>query len=271
MRTLLAAIGPPARLRHARPRRRAGLRHAQRRHARRLRDLGGGRPLGRQHERLLVARRRARLTRILGHGDRRGDPRLPPLEVGAGLHRRRRDRRQLRLLGREDLDRRDRIGRRLQARHRLLLRQLRPPGPGADAAELREDPQRARGRRDDRRQQLRLRRDRRALRDELDHVALVAEELLQRRLRHDLALHRRAPGAGDDQRPRRAAAGARRDDHRRLHAPRSTRSSPRPTGRRSRAAAASATRRPAGRASRSAAAAPGTATPTGPTTPSSTR
>ena len=50
--------------------------------------------------------------------------------------------------------------------------------------------------------------DRRALRDALDHVALVAEELLQRRLRHDLALHRRAPGAGDDQRSQRAAAGA---------------------------------------------------------------
>ena len=58
------------------------------------------------------------------------------------------------------------------------------------------------------------------------------------------------------------------DDQRRLHRDRSTRSSPRPTGRRSRAAAASATRRAAGRASRSAAAAPGTATPTGPTTPS---
>ena len=53
------------------------------------------------------------------------------------------------------------------------------------------------------------------------------------------------------------------------YATRSTRSSPRPTRRRSRAAPASATRRPAGRARRSAAAASGTATPTGPTTPSS--
>ena len=126
--------------------------------------------------------------------------------------------------------------------------------------------QRPRRRRDDRRQQLRLRRDRRALRDELADLAVVVEELLQRRLGHDVALHRRAPGAGDDQRQGGAAARPDGDDERGLQRPRSTRSSPRPTGRRSRAAPASATARPAGRASRSAAAASGTATPTGRTT-----
>ena len=66
-------------------------------------------------------------------------------------------------------------------------------------------PQRPRRRRDDRRQQLRLRRDPRALRDQLDHVAVVVQELLQRRRLDGVALHRGAPGAGDRQRPRCAA------------------------------------------------------------------
>ena len=64
---------------------------------------------------------------------------------------------------------------------------------------------------DDRGQQLRLRRDRRALRDQLGDLALVVEELLQRRLGHDVALHRHAPAAGDHQRAQRAVARARRD------------------------------------------------------------
>ena len=152
--------------------------------------------------------------------------------------------------------------------HRLLLGRVRAQGTGAGAAAVREHAQRPRGRRDDRRQQLRLRRDRRALRDELADLAVVVEELLQRRLGHDVALHRHAPAAGDDQRQGRAAAGPDGDGERGLRSPRSTRSSPRPTGRRSRAATASATARPAGRASRSAAAASGTATPTGRTTSS---
>ena len=42
--------------------------------------------------------------------ERRGDPRLPPLEVGRGPHRRRREERQPRLLGREDDHRRHRPG-----------------------------------------------------------------------------------------------------------------------------------------------------------------
>ena len=42
----------------------------------------------------------ARLDGLLGHGDRRVDPRLPSLEGRAGVHRRRRARLQPRLLGR---------------------------------------------------------------------------------------------------------------------------------------------------------------------------
>ena len=76
---------------------------------------------------------------------------------------------------------------------------------------------------------------------------------------------------GDHRRQGRAAARARRDGRRALRRRRSTRSSPRPTGRRSRARAASATARPAGRARASAAAGSGTATPTGRTTPSCRR
>ena len=134
--------------------------------------------------------------------DRRGDPRLPPLAGRAGAHRRHREP-QPRLLGREDDDRRHRLRPGLQARHRLLLRQLRPPGPGAPAEELRGRQQRARGRGDDRRQQLRLRGDRRTLRDQLADVAVVVQELLQRRRLDDVALHRRAPGDRDRQRARR--------------------------------------------------------------------
>ena len=75
-------------------------------------------------------------------------------------------------------------------------------------------------------------------------VAVVVEELLQRRLRHDLALHRRAPGARRPTNVRDALLRVRAgDDATPATRPRSTRSSPRPTGRRSRAAAASATRR----------------------------
>ena len=206
-------------------------------------------------------------TRVLGHAHGRVDPRLPPLQGGAGAHRRRRGEPEPRVLGREDVHRRDRLGRELQARHRLLHR---PEGrrPGAGAAGVREDAQREDRRRDDRRQQLRLRRDRRALRDQLGDVAVLVEELLLGRLRHDVALHRDPAGDGDGERARRARARRPGDDERRLRRRASTRSSRRPTGRRSRAARRSATRRAAGRASPSAAAARGTATSTGPTTPS---
>ena len=96
----------------------------------------------------------------------------------------------------------------------------------------------------------------------------LVEELLLGRLRHDVALHRDAAGGGDGERARRAGARRAGDDERGLRRRASTRSSRRPTGRRSRAARRSATPRAAGRASPSAAAAHGTATSTGPTTPS---
>ena len=228
-------------------------------------------PVGRQHQPVRVARGRARLDRLLGHPERRGDQGLPPLQGRAGAHLRRDEQPEPRLLGRPHVHHGDGVGRRLQARHRLLLRRVRPQGPGALAAGVREHAQRARGQRDDRGQQLRLRRDRRALRDQLGDLAVLVEELLQRRLRHDVAVHRRPPDAGDQQRARRAAARPPGDDATPATARRSTRSSPRPTGRRSRAAPGSATPRPAGRGSRSAAAGCGTGTPTGPTTRSSRR
>ena len=145
--------------------------------------------------------------RVLGRAERRGDPRLPPLQGRAGAHRRRRREPEPRLLGREDVDGRDRLGRGLQARHRLLHR---PEGrrPGARAPGVRQDAQRQDRRRDDRGQQLRLRGDRRALRDQLGHVAVVVEELLLRRLRHDVALHRDAAGDGDGERARARCSGS---------------------------------------------------------------
>ena len=106
--------------------------------------------------------------------------------IGGGV-----DEPQPRLLGREDDDRRHRLGRRTSSPASTSTPTRRPQGPGARAAGVREDAQRPRGRADDRREQLRLRGGRRALRDELGDLAVVAEELLQRRLRHDLALHRR--------------------------------------------------------------------------------
>ena len=120
----------------------------------------------------------------------RGDPRLPPLQVGRGAHRRRRPEREPRVLGRAHVDERGR--QRLQARHRLLLGRVRAQGPGARAAAVRGDAQRARRRAADRRQQLRLRRHRAGVRDRLADLAVVVAELLQRRLGHQVALHGRA-------------------------------------------------------------------------------
>ena len=172
-----------------------GRRHADGRHARRLGDLRRGRALGRQHERLVLeaSTRSARPPT----GTRR-----PARRSRAATARRRRRRTSAaaspsvepRLLGREDVDRRHRLGEDFKPGIDFYSDASGPPGPGADAPELRGDAQRQGRRRDDRRQQLRLRRHRRALRDELADVAVVVEELLQRRLGHDLALHRRAPG-----------------------------------------------------------------------------
>ena len=243
---------------------RAGSRPPVDRRARRLGDLRRGGPLGRQHQQLELAGRRARLDRVLGHADRRGDPRVPPLQVRRGVHRDQGD--QPRLLGRPHVHERRRE--RLQAGHRLLHGRVGPQGPGADARGVRGEQQRARGRAADRRQQLRVRRHRRGVRGQLADVAVVVEELLQRRLGHPLALHRvahrdrdreregrdpqRQPGDGERGLRRRPVDAARADvlvadPARRL---------------------ASAIRRPAGRGSPSAAAASGTATPTGRRTPS---
>ena len=70
--------------------------------------------------------------------------------------------------------------------------------------ELRRDAQRQGRRRADRREQLRLRRHRPAVHHRLADVAVVVEELLQRRLGHDVALHRVASS-----RPRRPTSRTR--------------------------------------------------------------
>ena len=186
----------------ARGRPRGRARH--RRQRRRLGDLGRGRPLGGQHERQLVERRRPRLDRVLRQRGqhRRGDPRLPSLEGRRDPHRRRRG------VGRTSPARARAPTRspsqrqRLQAGPGLLRRRRRAHRPGAGAAAVRRDPQREDGRRPHRRQQLRLRRHRPAVRDRLAHVAVVVEELLPRRLEHDLEVHRRERRRHDDARHR---------------------------------------------------------------------
>jgi len=109
-----------------------------------------------------------------------------------------------------------RVGRGLQARHRLLQRRPGPQGPGARAAAAR-----------------RTRNVKTVVvmigannygfaaivqrsRDELPDVAFVVEELLLRRQRHDVALHLDADRHRDGERPQRAAARARRDGERGL-------------------------------------------------------
>ena len=144
--------------------------------------------MGGEHQRKLLMGRRARvdglLRQRLRHG--RNDPALPPLEVGRGLHRRRRQRGEPRLLRRQDVHVQRR--RNLQAGARLL--QLgRQTGPGVDAPELRRRAQREARRRVDRRQQLQLRVDRAGLRRRLAVLALVVARLLQRRLVGDEQLH----------------------------------------------------------------------------------
>ena len=198
-------------------------------------------------------RRRARLDRLLGHR-RRGEAipgchrsKAAQAHIGGGVNGA-----QPRLLGRAHVHDRHRLGQDFKPGHRLLLRRVRPQGPGADARRSRAATRNVKavvvmigannyGFGD----------DRRALRDQLGDLAVVVEELLQRRLGHDVALHRRAPGAGDRPTSRDALLRVREAmTDARLRRRRSTRSSPRPTGRRSRARAASATARPAGRASR---------------------
>ena len=82
-----------------------------------------------------------------------------------------------------------RVGDTFKPGHRLLQRQLGPQGPGAGAAGVRRDAQREGGRGADRRQQLRVRGHRPGVRHQLADVAVVVEELLPRRLGHQLALH----------------------------------------------------------------------------------
>ena len=109
--------------------------------------------------------------------------------------------REPRVLGRAHVDERGR--QRLQARHRLLLGRLRPQGPGARPSAVRGDAQRARGHAADRRQQLRVRRHRAAVRDRLADLPVVVAELLLRRLQHQVPVH--APRAWR-RRPRTSAA-----------------------------------------------------------------
>ncbi len=257
-----AAIALAAcRARRPRTRRRARHRLTLDRQRRRLLHLRRGRPLGGQHERKLVLGRRARLDRLRRQrGRQRGTDRpLPPLEVGRGLHRRRRQRREPRLLGRQDLQLQRR--RKVEAGPRLLqLRRQRRPG--ADAAELRERPRREARRRLDRRQQLQLRLGRADLRRRLPGVHLVLRLLLQQRKLGDEQLHGELPV--ESQRRSRNRSQERRagDDATPATAPRSTRCSCRTTRRRSRSARASATPRAGTRGRRQAGAASGTPTRT---------
>ena len=245
-----------------------GVGHAHGGDARRLGDLRRGRPLGGQHEPAppRAPTRSARPptgTRPTGEaipGCHRS--KAAQAHIGGGVTER-----QPRLLRRAHEH--DRARARARPSSRASTSTPTPPGRKGQALALERyasHSQRQGRRRDDRRQQLRLRGHRRALRDQLGDLPVVVEELLQRRLRHDVALHRDAPAAGDRQRPRRAGARPPGDDEGRLQATTSTRSSPRPTGPRSRAARASATARQAGRASPWAAAGSGTETRTGRTT-----
>ena len=262
----LAALALEPELAH-----RAGARRRSRRRVavdgepRRLLHLRRGRALGRQHQRKLVEDRRARLDRLRrqrdGHG--RTDRRLPPLEVGRGLHRRRRQRREPRLLRRQDLDASPR-------------RQHFKPGldfynsggqrrPGADAAALRRDAQRQARRGLDRRQQLQLRRHRADCIEDF----LLSPSWWPNYCNDDSSVTSNftssnvadAEDRDQDRDPERRAG----DDATPATRARSTRSSCRTTRRRSRTARASATRRAATRGSRPAAAASGTTTPTTPT------
>ncbi len=134
------------------------------------------------------------------------------LEVGRGLHRRRRGRRESRLLGRQDLELHQ-LRRGIQARPGLLqLRRARRAG--ADAPALCGDAQRQARRPVDRRQQLQLRQHRHDVRRGLPRVDDLLRLLLQqRKLGHEqLHLEQRHQsqgrnrnsdqkrGHGDDQR-----------------------------------------------------------------------
>ena len=238
--------------------------------ARGLGDLRRGRPLGGQHQRGVVAHRRARRRpRTTTSPAREATPGLPSLQVGRGAHRRRRDERQPRLLRRAHVLARQR--RQVQAGHRLLRPAARTRARRWRCRSSRRTRQGHQDRRrPDRRQRLRLRRHRPDLRDRLADVAVVVEELLPGRLEHD----------------RDVLAG----EHRRDHQQRAQRLQQRQARRWQRAGyadvavqaarpdllraaadvrRASATARPASRARRSAAAASGTATPTGRATRSS--
>ena len=128
----------------SRARRRPRGRHPHGGDARRLGDLRRGRPLGRQHEQSPSKRRRARLDRLLGHPDGRGDPAAATAPrprrryIGggvAGLN--------LACSGARTSTTGTGSGQDLQAGHRLLLRRVRAQGPGAGCSEtLRREPQR---------------------------------------------------------------------------------------------------------------------------------
>ena len=159
------------------------------RRARRLRDLRRGRPLGRQHQQQPVARGRPRLERLPRRRRPRVDPRLPPLQGGRDPHRRDRVR-QPRLLRRTHVHAavQQRLG--LQARARLLRRRRGSHRPGEGAAAVRLHASGPADHGPDQREQLRLRRRRPDLRDRLADLAVVVEELLQRRREHPQPLHR---------------------------------------------------------------------------------
>ena len=131
------------------------------------------------------------------------------------LHRRRRERFEPRLLRRAHVHADAGVGR-LQARARLLQRRERPPGSGPGAAAVRGDAQRQGRHRAHRGQQLRLRRHRADLRDELPHLTHVVEELLLRRLEREGVLHRVGRHDPDHRRAGCAAERAPGDAERRL-------------------------------------------------------
>ena len=224
-------------------------RHAVGRRARRLGDLRRGGPLGGQHQQLELARStRSARPRTTTTPDGRGDPGLPPLQVGRGRTSAAASRRST-SRARARAPTRNAGRQRLQARPRLLRGRAGPQGPGARCSSS------SRRRTTSRPSSLLIGANNygfadivAGVRHQLADVAVVVEELLPRRLGH----HARAS-------PRRAIATetanikgailnvAPGDDERRLRRRRSTRSSCRPTRRRSRAAPASATRRPAAR------------------------
>ena len=156
---------------------------------RRLGDLGRGRPLGGQHQPGGVEDRRARRGRLLRRRRRRTDRPAatapsPPRCTSATAS------------GASTSPARARAptpARATASGSPAGLRRLRrQQGPGADAPGARDDQQEHQGRRrPDRRQRLRLRRHPRDVRDQLDHVAVVVEELLPRRLEHEVDVLRR--------------------------------------------------------------------------------